>query len=366
MCGHTTGSDLGLRDEDESQLAVIWRAEVTSGLLTLWQIIEDTPARRQELGLGPRGTEGASVSPPSMVGPSRAWTDREQSFRRWVATRTGHRPAPRNSIVGDDDDRLGWGPETRTAGGDQADGCPDVGRGPLQRRRLLRAQNCGAHVVKAVANPQGGPAVISQHTARTSSPKPRGATALRVSVGWWIAPLGRPGRDWRLGAEQGKSTKRLTSGRAANSLSRNSGADATKASLAKAMVHSRASGSAVAKRRHRSRPTWCRARSTVGGDSQVTAGPIAGTKRGLAVGDVSTTWPTARTRRWRGPPHRSHNVGIDQDCHQVVAAKHPDMGAPQILMPPGSRGGDPQVLLTPPSLPLSPAESGHARRGAID
>ena len=54
VCGHTTGSDLGLRDEDESRLAVIWRAEVTSGLLTLWQIIEDTPARRQELGLAPR------------------------------------------------------------------------------------------------------------------------------------------------------------------------------------------------------------------------------------------------------------------------------------------------------------------------
>ncbi len=50
VCGHTTGSHLGLRDEDESQLAVIWRAEVTSGLLTLWQIIEDTPARRQASG----------------------------------------------------------------------------------------------------------------------------------------------------------------------------------------------------------------------------------------------------------------------------------------------------------------------------
>ena len=54
VCGHTTGSHLGLPDEDESRLAVIWRAEVSSGLLTLWQIIEDTPARRQELGLGPR------------------------------------------------------------------------------------------------------------------------------------------------------------------------------------------------------------------------------------------------------------------------------------------------------------------------
>jgi hypothetical protein len=30
---------------------VIWRATVQDGLLTLWQIIEDTPAQRALLGL---------------------------------------------------------------------------------------------------------------------------------------------------------------------------------------------------------------------------------------------------------------------------------------------------------------------------
>lgn len=51
VLGHTTGSHLHLRDDDESQLVVIWRATVRDGLLTLWQIIEDTPARREEFGL---------------------------------------------------------------------------------------------------------------------------------------------------------------------------------------------------------------------------------------------------------------------------------------------------------------------------
>lgn len=51
VLGHTTGSHLNLPDEDESQLTVIWRATVKDGLLALWQILENTPARREELGL---------------------------------------------------------------------------------------------------------------------------------------------------------------------------------------------------------------------------------------------------------------------------------------------------------------------------
>ena len=51
VLGSTTGSHLGLPDDEERQLKVIWRATVRDGLLTLWQIIEDTPGRRALLGL---------------------------------------------------------------------------------------------------------------------------------------------------------------------------------------------------------------------------------------------------------------------------------------------------------------------------
>lgn len=51
VLGSTTGSHLGLPDHEERQLTVIWRATVRDGLLTLWQIIEDTPEQRALLGL---------------------------------------------------------------------------------------------------------------------------------------------------------------------------------------------------------------------------------------------------------------------------------------------------------------------------
>ena len=53
VLGSTTGSHLGLPDEEEVQLTVIWRATVEDGLLTLWQIMDDTPAQRARLGLVP-------------------------------------------------------------------------------------------------------------------------------------------------------------------------------------------------------------------------------------------------------------------------------------------------------------------------
>ena len=51
VLGSTTGSHLGLPDHEERQLTVIWRVIVQDGLLTLWQIIEDSPAQRALLGL---------------------------------------------------------------------------------------------------------------------------------------------------------------------------------------------------------------------------------------------------------------------------------------------------------------------------
>jgi ketosteroid isomerase-like protein len=51
VLGSTTGSHLGLSDQEERELKVIWRATVHDGLLMLWQIIEDTPGQRALLGL---------------------------------------------------------------------------------------------------------------------------------------------------------------------------------------------------------------------------------------------------------------------------------------------------------------------------
>jgi ketosteroid isomerase-like protein len=61
VLGSTTGSHLGLPDHEERQLTVIWRAIVQDGLLTLWQIIEDTPAQRALLGLA-----GATQASPDV------------------------------------------------------------------------------------------------------------------------------------------------------------------------------------------------------------------------------------------------------------------------------------------------------------
>jgi ketosteroid isomerase-like protein len=49
VVGSTTRSHRDLADDDERQLGVIWRALVVDGLLTLWQILDDTPERRAEL-----------------------------------------------------------------------------------------------------------------------------------------------------------------------------------------------------------------------------------------------------------------------------------------------------------------------------
>src|SRR5215475_4832885 len=51
VLGSTTGSHLGLPDEQERQLKLIWRAIVRDGLLVLWQIMADTPGQRSSLGL---------------------------------------------------------------------------------------------------------------------------------------------------------------------------------------------------------------------------------------------------------------------------------------------------------------------------
>ena len=52
IMGHTTGSHLGLPDEDERALTLIWLARVRGELVDEWTLIEDTPDNRRHHGLG--------------------------------------------------------------------------------------------------------------------------------------------------------------------------------------------------------------------------------------------------------------------------------------------------------------------------
>jgi ketosteroid isomerase-like protein len=51
ILGTTTGSHLGLSDDEEQRLGVIWLADVRDGLVARWQLVDDTTAARQHAGL---------------------------------------------------------------------------------------------------------------------------------------------------------------------------------------------------------------------------------------------------------------------------------------------------------------------------
>ena len=51
VLGTTTGSHLGLLDEEEMTLDVVWLAEVRDGRLSRWRILEDSPELRAEIGI---------------------------------------------------------------------------------------------------------------------------------------------------------------------------------------------------------------------------------------------------------------------------------------------------------------------------
>jgi ketosteroid isomerase-like protein len=53
--GQTTGSHLGLPDDQELKLSVIWIADVRDGQLASWRIVQDAPELRAALGLASRG-----------------------------------------------------------------------------------------------------------------------------------------------------------------------------------------------------------------------------------------------------------------------------------------------------------------------
>jgi hypothetical protein len=51
VLGHTTGSHLGLPDFQESTLTLIWVAEVESGKVRRWRLIQDTSKNRADMGI---------------------------------------------------------------------------------------------------------------------------------------------------------------------------------------------------------------------------------------------------------------------------------------------------------------------------
>ena len=51
ILGHTTGSHLGLPDEEESRETLIWVADVAEGRLKVWRLVGDTADNRRTYGL---------------------------------------------------------------------------------------------------------------------------------------------------------------------------------------------------------------------------------------------------------------------------------------------------------------------------
>jgi hypothetical protein len=51
VLGHTTGSHLGLADEEESRLTLIWVAEVVEAAVRSWTLVEDSPGNRRRFRL---------------------------------------------------------------------------------------------------------------------------------------------------------------------------------------------------------------------------------------------------------------------------------------------------------------------------
>lgn len=51
VLGHTTGSHLGLSDEAEARLTMIWLVEVDDGAVGSWTLIEDNADNRANFGL---------------------------------------------------------------------------------------------------------------------------------------------------------------------------------------------------------------------------------------------------------------------------------------------------------------------------
>ena len=52
VLGHTTGSHLGLPDDEEAKLTLIWLCELRDGKLLRWSLVPDDARNRARWGLG--------------------------------------------------------------------------------------------------------------------------------------------------------------------------------------------------------------------------------------------------------------------------------------------------------------------------
>jgi hypothetical protein len=55
VLGHTTGSHLGLPDDEESRLTLVWVADIAGDTVRSWTLVEDTAENRASYGLGGGG-----------------------------------------------------------------------------------------------------------------------------------------------------------------------------------------------------------------------------------------------------------------------------------------------------------------------
>ena len=63
ILGHTTGSHLGLPDDEESQQTLIWLAESAAGRLRSWTLVDDTQENRRRYSLSsPSGDDADDVA----------------------------------------------------------------------------------------------------------------------------------------------------------------------------------------------------------------------------------------------------------------------------------------------------------------
>ena len=72
VLGTTTGSHLGLPDEEEQQLTVLWVAEVVDGRVAEWRILDDTAANRGRYFIDAEptiGRTGAGADPSAAASP---------------------------------------------------------------------------------------------------------------------------------------------------------------------------------------------------------------------------------------------------------------------------------------------------------
>jgi predicted SnoaL-like aldol condensation-catalyzing enzyme len=104
VVGHTTGSHLGLPDEDEfHNEAVIWAATVEDGLLSAWKLYNDTVETRLKLGLEDAdaiytpGEMAATIAKHLDLLPPGARTDDVRNVRKYYSRL--YRKAPPETMV---------------------------------------------------------------------------------------------------------------------------------------------------------------------------------------------------------------------------------------------------------------------------